>query len=68
MPVDFAEFALKKWDGIGKLDAVDVLGNCIDYTKRRPVVFFTHVRNIHWNLVRIQHTPCRELQLFEPMG
>jgi hypothetical protein len=27
-----------------------------------------HVAGMHWNLLRVQHWPTKELQLFEPMG
>ena len=59
----------------------DILGNKINCStssttenitpkikSHMPIVFFVNVKNMHWNLVRIQHWPTKELQLFEPMG
>ncbi|CAM9781153.1 unnamed protein product [Ectocarpus sp. 4 AP-2014] len=46
----------------------DVLGRPIVYSEKRPVIFLTHVNNVHWNLLRVEHDPVPELQLFEPMG
>lgn len=46
----------------------DILGRPIVYSERRSVVFLTHVNNVHWNLLRVEHAPVPELQLFEPMG
>ncbi|CAN0039416.1 unnamed protein product [Scytosiphon promiscuus] len=46
----------------------DILGRPIVYSEKRPVIFLTHVNNVHWNLLRVEHTPVPELQLFEPMG
>ncbi|CAN0541394.1 unnamed protein product, partial [Scytosiphon promiscuus] len=46
----------------------DILGRPIVYSERRPVIFLTHVNNVHWNLLRVEHDPVPELQLFEPMG
>lgn len=46
----------------------DILGRPIVYSEKRPVIFLTHVNNVHWNLLRVEHDPVPELQLFEPMG
>eukprot|EP00903_Cladosiphon_okamuranus_P014510 g13459.t1 len=46
----------------------DILGRPIVYAEKRPVIFVTHVNNVHWNLLRVEHDPVPELQLFEPMG
>lgn len=46
----------------------DVLGHPIVYSEKRPVIFLTNVNNVHWNLLRVEHDPVPELQLFEPMG
>lgn len=46
----------------------DILRRPIVYSERRPVIFLTHVNNVHWNLLRVEHTPVPELQLFEPLG
>ncbi|CAM9131639.1 unnamed protein product [Pylaiella littoralis] len=46
----------------------DILGRPVVYSEKRPVIFLTHVNNVHWNLLRVEHNPVPELQLFEPMG
>ena len=35
---------------------------------RNPIVCVFNSRDIHWNIVRINFYPVRNLQLFEPMG
>ncbi|CAM9716816.1 unnamed protein product [Sphacelaria rigidula] len=46
----------------------DILGRPVVYSERKSIVFLTHVNNVHWNLLRVEHEPVPELQLFEPMG
>ena len=46
----------------------DILGRPVVYSEKKPMIFFTHVSNVHWNLLRVEHEPVPELQLFEPMG
>lgn len=68
---DFAAFDISKEPK--HLD-IDVLGNFIhpptcEYSdQRNPIVCVFNSRDIHWNIVRINFTPMRSLQLFEPMG
>jgi hypothetical protein len=48
----------------------DILGKPVNYDCEWPksIVFAVNIKNRHWNLLRVQHWPHRELQLFEPMG
>lgn len=84
MPIDFSVMCLNGWGSSTSVPATahmggdgscprgmvfrDILGRPIIYSEKRSVVFFTHVNNIHWNLLRVEHEPVPELQLFEPMG
>lgn len=68
MPIEFAAFRLKTMQKSDMLEATDILGNRIDYHGYKPVVFIANIANVHWNLLRVQHWPLQELQLFEPMG
>jgi hypothetical protein len=68
MPTEFAAFRLKTMQRADMLSATDILGRVIDYRRQRPVIFLAHIANMHWNLIRVQHWPIKELQLFEPMG
>ena len=68
MPTEFAAFRLKTMQREDMLSATDILGRVIDYTRQKPVIFLANIANMHWNLIRVQHWPIKELQLFEPMG
>jgi len=68
MPIEFAAFRLRTMQTADMLQATDILGRVIDYSQQRPVVFLANIANMHWNLLRVQHWPLKELQLFEPLG
>ncbi|CAN0129156.1 unnamed protein product, partial [Discosporangium mesarthrocarpum] len=83
MPIEFAALSLRSMglDGSGNgggsggscpsaeaLELRDIRGRKIDYSERRPVIFLANIQNLHWNLLRVEHHPVPELQLFEPMG
>lgn len=68
MPTEFAAFRLKTMQREDMLSATDILGRVIDYRRQKPVIFLANIANMHWNLIRVQHWPIKELQLFEPMG
>lgn len=72
MPVDFSVMCLNGWgsssSSTSDTSLHDILGRPIVSSQTKPVVFFTHLNNNHWNLLRVVHDPEPELQLFEPMG
>lgn len=68
MPIEFSEFRLKTMQKSDMLQATDLVGKKIDYNIPKPVIFFANIANMHWNVLRVQHWPLKELQLFEPMG
>lgn len=71
MPVDFSVMCLSGWGSSTSTSDTtfhDILGRPIVSSEKKPVVFFTHLNNNHWNLLRVVHDPEPELQLFEPMG
>lgn len=68
MPIEFAEFRLRTMKKSDMLQATDIVGKKIDYNIPKPVIFFANIANMHWNVLRVQHWPLKELQLFEPMG
>jgi len=68
MPIEFAAFRLKTMKTSDMRQATDILGRPINYELEKPVVFLANVANMHWNLLRVQHWPLKELQLFEPLG
>mmetsp|Transcript_21798 Transcript_21798/g.27373 ORF Transcript_21798/g.27373 Transcript_21798/m.27373 type:complete len:320 (+) Transcript_21798:99-1058(+) len=69
MPVEFAAFRLKAAETLVDLMHItDILGNIIEYQKKTSVIFFANIQNMHWNLIRIEHFPFPEVQLFEPLG
>lgn len=72
MPVDFSVMCLSGWgssfSSTSDTSFHDILGRPIVSSQTKPMVFFTHLNNNHWNLLRVVHDPEPELQLFEPMG
>ncbi|CAM9743525.1 unnamed protein product, partial [Choristocarpus tenellus] len=84
MPIEFAALSLRgmgldsSGGGAGgrsgpppdpkTLELRDILGRKIIYRERRPIIFLANIQNLHWNLLRVEHVPVPELQLFEPMG
>jgi len=69
MPVEFAAFRLKSSKTQADcLHITDILGNRIDYKNPKSIIFFANIQNMHWNLVRVEHNPFPEVQLFEPLG
>jgi hypothetical protein len=68
MPIEFAAFRLARMGRADMQACTDILGQTIDYSARKPIIFLANVKNLHWNLLRVQHSPVPELQLFEPLG
>ncbi|KAG5180341.1 hypothetical protein JKP88DRAFT_223383 [Tribonema minus] len=68
MPIEFAAFRLARMGRADMAACTDILGQTIDYAARKPIIFLANVKNLHWNLLRVQHFPVPELQLFEPLG
>jgi hypothetical protein len=69
MPIEFAAFRLRM---IKPKEAFppfhDILGRSVELAAEKPLVFLSNQQNLHWNLLRVQFNPSRELQLFEPLG
>jgi|EP00945_MAST-04E_sp_MAST-4E-sp1_P005894 hypothetical protein len=71
LPTMFAAHDLQRAHVQNKLktmELTDVLGNTVDPTAAREMIFTFNVMNRHWNVVRLILSPQPELQLFEPMG
>ena len=69
MPIEFAAFRLREMsDQMAMESCTDILGRRIDYAAKRPILFLANIQNLHWNLLRVRHTPVPELELYEPLG
>ncbi|CAM9367762.1 unnamed protein product, partial [Chrysoparadoxa australica] len=69
MPIEFAAFRLPNMHSKADMsNCTDILGRTIDLSMKKPIIFMANIQNLHWNLLRVQHYPVPELQLFEPMG
>ena len=71
LPASFAAFDLPRARNqvrLRNLAIYDVLGQRVDMSLEKPIIFCWNIRNRHWNLLRIVFKEERELQLFEPMG